>query len=65
MTLVGPVGTTEADGGACSVDAFAIVNSPFVPVICGENSGQHSQFPLKFMLLNVKDCFLFSICRVG
>lgn len=46
FTLRGPPDLTEADGGQCSADSLTVqdlASSSFIPVICGENAGQHSE----------------------
>ncbi len=44
FTISGPLGVLEVAGGACAIDSFTVAGASPTPVICGENSGQHSQF---------------------
>lgn len=47
FSISGPLRSDELDGGLCSIDSFRIIGlasaSHFVPMICGENSGQHGK----------------------
>ena len=46
--ILGPTGTQEIDGGVCARDSFIVTQTPMenvdVPIICGDNQGQHSKF---------------------
>ena len=47
FSISGPRGSDELDGGLCSIDAFSVLGQiqaeNSVPIICGENAGQHSK----------------------
>ena len=47
FSISGPRGSDELDGGLCSIDAFNVLGQiqteNSVPIICGENDGQHSK----------------------
>ena len=51
FNIMGPSDTIETNGGQCQDDTFVVSQSPStnaeVPILCGDNTGQHSMLPLK------------------